>query len=310
MMNRDAPHAGRDGLRDELNFAVTNWLPRRTATRFMGWFSRIRNPLVRDLSLAAWQAFSHLDLSDARKSRFDSVHDCFIRELKPGARTIDDDPDVLVSPCDAIVGASGALDGVTALQAKGRLYPIADLLCDRDLAEHYRDGCYVTLRLTATMYHRFHAPADCRVEQVSYLPGDFWNVNGPAARRLDRLYCRNERAVIRARRVRDGALITLVPVAAILVGSLRLRFLDTRLYQGYAGPPHIACDAGFKRGEELGWFEHGSTILLLAPAGYRLLDRIAIGQRIRMGERLLAVPSIAAAPMAPRGTCGPVPVPD
>lgn len=297
-MMKSTPDDGATRLRDELNFALTNWLPRRTATRFMGWFSRIRHPAVTALSIAAWQAFSDLDLRDARKRRFDSLHDCFTRELAPGARPIDPDVESLVSPCDAIVGACGTLSGVTALQAKGRTYSIGDLLCDPTLAEHYRDGCFATLRLTATMYHRFHAPDDGRVEHVSYVPGDTWNVNGPAVRRIDRLYCRNERAVIRLRMARDGALVTLVPVAAILVASLRLRFLDTRLHLDYHGPRQIPCDAPFARGDELGWFEHGSTIVMLAPRGYRLQEGVCVGQRMRMGQRLMR-----RMPRDPRSHC-------
>ncbi|HET6376510.1 MAG TPA: phosphatidylserine decarboxylase, partial [Methylocella sp.] len=85
---------------EDINFALTNRIPRRLATRFMGWFSKIELPLVRDASLAVWRLFSDLDLSEAKKTRFKSMHDCFIRELKEGARPIDPDPFVLVSPCD------------------------------------------------------------------------------------------------------------------------------------------------------------------------------------------------------------------
>ena len=92
---------------EDLNFLLTNRIPRRLATQFMGWFSRIEQPLVRDLSIAAWRLFSDLDLREAKKTRFESLHDCFIRELKDGARPIERSNDILVSPCDAIVGACG-----------------------------------------------------------------------------------------------------------------------------------------------------------------------------------------------------------
>jgi phosphatidylserine decarboxylase len=94
---------------EDLNFLLTNRVPRIALTRFMGWFSQIRQPLVRDLSIRIWQLFGDLDLRDARTTRFDSMHDCFIRELKPGARTIDMRPQFLSSPCDAIVGECGRL---------------------------------------------------------------------------------------------------------------------------------------------------------------------------------------------------------
>src|SRR5262249_30638387 len=96
---------------EDLNFLLTNRIPRGLLTRFIGWFSRIEQPLVRDVSIAVWQFFSDLDLSEAKKTRFKSMHDCFTRELKAGARPIEQDPAVLASPCDAIVGASGAIAG-------------------------------------------------------------------------------------------------------------------------------------------------------------------------------------------------------
>src|SRR4051812_291169 len=151
---------------EDINFLLTNRIPRRLATRFIGWFSKIEQPLVRDLSIAIWRMFSDLDLSEAKKSEFRSMHDCFIRELKDGARPVDDDPRILVSPCDAIVGALGRIAGTELLQVKGFRYTLQDLVSDPGFIETYRDGRYVPLRLTSTMYHRFHAPHDCTVEQV------------------------------------------------------------------------------------------------------------------------------------------------
>jgi phosphatidylserine decarboxylase len=283
--------------RDALNFVLTNRIPRAALTRFAGWFSQIEQPLVRDLSIALWRMFSTIDLAEAKKTRFRSLHDCFIRELKDGARPVDMTPGVLVSPCDAIVGACGRIDGDTLLQAKGMAYTLPELIGDGALAAHYRDGCYVTLRITASMYHRFHAPCDCRVERVTYFPGDTWNVNPPALARVDRLFCRNERAAITATLAGSGSRITLVPVAAILVASLRLHFLDLLLHAGYRGPHELPCDAVLHKGEEMGWFQHGSTIVVLAPRGFALHPSTACGRRIRAGEALLCDP---APPHAPR----------
>ena len=184
---------------EDLNFLLTNRIPRRLLTRFMGWFSRIEQPLVRDVSLLVWGFFTDLDLSDAQQTRFRSMHDCFTRALKAGARPVELDPAILVSPCDAIVGASGAVEDGQVLQVKGFAYALDDLLGDAGHAAVFRNGCYVTLRLTSSMYHRFHAPYDCRVESVAHFPGDTWNVNPVALRRVERLFCKNERAVIRTR---------------------------------------------------------------------------------------------------------------
>src|SRR5579863_7549672 len=181
---------------EDINFLVTNRIPRRLATQFIGWFSKIEQPLIRDLSIATWQVFSDLDLSEAKKSEFRSLHDCFVRELKDGARPIDGAADIVVSPCDAIVGTCGAIAGTDLFQAKGFPYTLQDLLCDPDLVAAHRNGRYVTLRLTSSMYHRFHAPHDARIDRVTYVSGDTWNVNPIALKRIERLFCKNERAVL------------------------------------------------------------------------------------------------------------------
>ncbi len=275
---------------EDLNFLLTNRIPRRLLTQFMGWFSKIERPLVRDVSIGLWRLFSGLDLSEAKKTQFKSMHDCFIRELKDGARPVDADPGVLVSPCDAIVGASGSVTGTELLQVKGFPYTLQDLLGDSELVSQYRDGRYVTLRLTSSMYHRFHAPHDCRVEQVTYISGDTWNVNPIALKRIEKLFCKNERALIRTKLAASGQVVTLVPVAAILVASIRLHFLDVLLHLKHRGPNVIACDAPFRKGAEMGWFQHGSTIILFAPDGFTLCDSVQEGTVIRMGQPLMRLP--------------------
>ncbi len=275
---------------EDINFLLTNRIPRRLATRFLGWFSKIENPVVARASIALWRLFADLDLGDARQKAFRSLHACFTRELKPGARRIDADPAVLSSPCDGIVGACGTIAGTELLQAKGFPYPLQDLLHDPALVEAYRDGCYVTLRLTSSMYHRFHAPADAVIEHVTYISGDTWNVNPIALRRVERLFCKNERAVIRTRLGDGGHLVTLVPVAAILVASIRLHFLDVTMNMNYRGAAEIACEAPVRKGDELGWFEHGSTIIVFAPPGFALCDGVGDGTLVRMGQALLRLP--------------------
>jgi phosphatidylserine decarboxylase len=274
---------------EDINFLLTNRIPRRLLTQFMGWFGKIEQPLVRDLSLGLWKLFSDLDLSDAKKSSYKSVHDCFTRELKDGARPIDGDPNVVVSPCDAIVGAHGRIEGTELLQIKGFPYSLEDLLGASDLVERHRNGCYVTLRLTSGMYHRFHAPHDCRVEQVTYISGDTWNVNPIALKRIEKLFCKNERAVVRTRLAANGDILTLVPVAAILVASIRLHCLNELLNLDRSGPHVLPCAADYRKGEEMGWFEHGSTIVLLTPSGYSLTTSVQAGRKIRIGQALMRI---------------------
>lgn len=279
---------------EDINFLLTNRIPRRLATRFMGWFSRIEQPLIRDASIGIWRLFADLDLSDAESRRFRSLHDCFIRRLKPGARPVDSDPALLVSPCDAIVGASGAVQAGQALQIKGFPYALRDLFGSDVAAEAYRDGVYVTLRLTSSMYHHFHAPHDCRVDSVTYISGDTWNVNPIALKRVERLFCRNERAVVRTRLTTGEHAVTLVAVAAILVASIRLSFLADTPDLRVGGPRTLACDVTLSKGTEMGWFQHGSTILLFAPHGFTLCPEVTQGAGIRVGQALMRLPAASA----------------
>jgi phosphatidylserine decarboxylase len=275
---------------EDINFLLTNRIPRRLATQLIGWFSRIEQPLVRDLSIGVWQLFSDLDLREAKRTQFRSVHDCFTRELKDGARPIDVRPETLVSPCDAIVGACGAIADTELYQAKGFPYTLDDLLGDRTLVEAHRNGRYVTLRLTSSMYHRFHAPHDCRIERVIYIAGDTWNVNPIALKRVERLFCKNERAVVQTRLAADSQPLTLVAVAAILVASIRLHCLETPLNLQHRGPNVLHCNAAYHKGDELGWFEHGSTIIIFAPESFALCDGVREGARVRVGEPLMRLP--------------------
>jgi phosphatidylserine decarboxylase len=274
---------------EDINFLLTNRIPRRLATRFIGWFSKIEQPLVRDMSIAVWRMFSDLDLSEAKSTQFKSMHDCFIRALKDGARPVDGDPAILTSPCDAIVGASGTIAGTELLQVKGFRYTLQDLFGGEDFIRTYRNGRYVTLRLTSTMYHRFHAPHDCTVEQVKYLSGDTWNVNPIALKRIEKLFCKNERAVVRTRLAATGHVVTLVPVAAILVASIRLHCLEGEAELRVRASTPVS-KASFSKGEEMGWFQHGSTIIVFAPDGFRLCDDVREGSNIRMGQPLMKLP--------------------
>jgi len=277
-------------LQEDFNFLVTNRIPRRLVTQFTGWFSKIEQPLIRDLSIAVWRLFADPNLAEAAKPRFSSLHDCFVRELKSGARTINRDPSVMVSPCDGIVGGSGRVDGDVLIQAKGLVYTLADLLVDPDLVAHYRDGHYVTLRLSSSMYHRFHAPHDLTVERVRYVSGDTWNTNPITVKRVERLFCKNERAILQTRLANSGHVVTLVPVASILVASIRLHCLDVVLHLKYPGPNLIACQAPYRKGDEMGWFELGSTIIVCAPPALRLADGVNEGAVVQMGQPLFRLP--------------------
>ena len=273
---------------ERLNFLLTNRVPRRALTLFMGWFSKIENPLVCWLSINVWKLFADdLRLFEAKALRFRSLHECFVRELKAGARPIDGSGDSLISPCDAIIGEFGDVDGLELIQAKGFPYSLNDLLGSREAAAEFRDGRFVTLRLTASMYHRFHAPRSGMVTDIRYISGDTWNVNPIALKVIERLYCKNERVVIPLQVPGETAPVVLVAVAAILVASVRIHGLKEPLNLRYRGGNRIPCDLCLTKGDEIGYFEHGSTIILLTSKEYQFVDGIVSGKTIRMGEALM-----------------------
>jgi len=275
---------------EDLNFLLTNRIPRILATRVVGWLSRVRSPRFAAASIAVWRLFTDLDLSDAVPRRYQSLRECFTRELRHGARPFDADPRVLASPCDGIVGACGAVAGTALFQAKGMPYRMDELFGPTQDVGPFEDGLYVTLRLTSAMYHRFHAPQDCVVEHVTHIDGDTWNVNPIALARVERLFCRNERAVVRLRLARGDLPVALVPVAAILVAGIRLHWLDLVLRPRRRGASEFPCSAVHAKGQEMGWFEHGSTILVFVPNGCELAGGVAPGARLRAGQPLMRLP--------------------
>lgn len=274
---------------EQLNFLLTNRIPRRYLTFFVGWLSQIQSPLLTKFLIKIWQMFADdLRLQDAKKQTFTSLGDCFTRQLKDGLRPVVQHPDTVTSPCDAIVGAYGKIEGTKVFQAKGFPYDISELIPDSALHQKYHNGSFVTLRLKSSMYHRFHAPIGCRVSKVTYISGDTWNVNPVALKRVEKLFCKNERAVIELQQDHPTSSITLVPVAAILVASMKFNFIQDTLDLKYQGPNQIPCQADFKKGDEMGYFQHGSTIILFATSNYRFCDGIQPGAEIKMGQPLMS----------------------
>jgi phosphatidylserine decarboxylase len=277
---------------ERINFLLTNRIPRQALTHLVGRFSRIESPSLARLSIGVWQQFvDDLRLHEAKQRRFRSLHECFTRELKPGSRPLDDDPEILTSPCDAVIGAFGDVKGLEVLQAKGFPYTLDELMQGSGRAERHRDGRYLTLRLKSSMYHRFHAPCAATVDAVHYISGDTWNVNPVALKVIERLYCRNERVVIplapRDAHLGAAGELTLVAVAAVLVASIRLAGLDHPLNLRYAGPNRIEVNRPFAKGEQMGYFEHGSTLILLSSRNYHFCDTVRAGEVVRMGQALM-----------------------
>ncbi|MEP6619162.1 MAG: archaetidylserine decarboxylase [bacterium] len=273
---------------ETLNFLLTNRIPRRLATTLAGRIAQVESRWFTRVGMNVWQAFGgSLALHEAATRDFRSLEAVFTRRLRAGARRIDHTPEVLTSPCDAIVGAHGIVHRGTAIQAKGYPYPLEDLLLDPALVERYDGGRFVTLRLRSNMYHRFHAPCDGRLRSALWIAGDTWNVNPIALARIERLFCKNERVVIDVEPTGGDCDVTLVAVAAILVASVHLECLATPLRAPAGRVARYVCDATVRKGDELGHFRNGSTIVLFTSPGFEPCSSMVEGATVRVGQALL-----------------------
>ena len=262
----------------------------------VGWGAG--RPLPSRLRGLAYRAFAravgaNLDEVELALDGYPSLGDFFARRLRQGARTLDAAPNAIISPCDGVFAACGIADSGTLMQAKGRMYRLAELVADAAFAAQLTGGPYVTIYLSPRDYHRVHAPVDARVLGYDYLPGSLWPVNPRVAARRDGLLARNERVVIR---LNAGALgnVALVMVGAGGVGNIRLAPSlcgtgapgDSAVWRAAREPRRVELSGvGVARGDELGAFRLGSTVVLLfEPHKVELAGEV--GAPVRFGERI------------------------
>ncbi|MCA9675359.1 MAG: phosphatidylserine decarboxylase [Kofleriaceae bacterium] len=245
----------------------------------MGWYASLvgwgaRRAIPRPLRRPLYGAFSQVvgaDLAEADRDpvEFRSFGEMFARRLRPGARSFDLPADALACPSDGALAVAGPLDGTTLVQAKGKHYTVGELLADDAAAAAYAGGWYCTIYLSPANYHRVHAPLDGEVVGYDYVPGAMWPVSRPFVRAVDGLFARNERAVIHLATAVGP--IAVVMVGATGVGNLWLEHLgdDSRGWRadGELRRIELSPRPTVRRGDELGAFLLGSTVVLLAPAG-------------------------------------------
>ena len=225
--------------------------------------------------------------------RYESVLDFFTRRLKPGARSVDSDPGALVSAVDGRLLAEGPVGDGRLVQSKDRRYPLAALLEDDPLAARMGGGAYVTVYLSPRDYHRIHAPANGRIRSARVIPGTLWPVNDLGTRFKRELFVTNRRVVVELDSDRFGRVLV-VMVGATNVGAIRTTF-DPELTRDFAAARRRDYDPAptVERGDEIGVFELGSTVIVVTEAPVRLIDRRP-GDGVRMGQRLGMCPTPAS----------------
>ena len=277
---------------DSAFVALQYILPRHWLTAVIWRVARIRNPRVKDFLITQFARAFDVNLDEVKLSvpgDFATFNEFFIRELKDDAREIDDDDDAMISPVDGTVSFAGDIRADNLFQAKGIDYTLGDLLAtDLEEVERYIDGRFATIYLAPYNYHRVHAPFAGQLVAARYVPGDLFSVNEATVSRLRGLFRRNERLVMHFRT--DFGPAVLIFVGALNVGSIStpwtgeirprkagvVEALDLSRY-----PAEVA------KGDLLGWFNMGSTVILLMPPGAcEWDDDLEPGETLRMGEEI------------------------
>jgi phosphatidylserine decarboxylase len=267
-------------------------LPRYWITAVIYRLARIRQPAIKDFLITGFMRLYAIDTADVKREipqGFATFNEFFVRELRDGARPVDTLQDTLVSPVDGTVSQAGTLLSDRILQAKGHDYSLDELLAaDLDTAQAFADGSFATIYLAPYNYHRVHAPIAGKLVAAHYVPGDLFSVNTATAATIPGLFRRNERLILHFRAACG-------PVAVILVGALNVGSITTP-WSGEIRPrksgivENLALDGASRdvgKGDLLGWFNMGSTVIVLLPRGAcTWRDGLRAGAGLRMGETI------------------------
>lgn len=267
--------------------AAIRALPRRSVSRAVGTLARA--PLPRVLLTPALRLYARaygvrIDEAARPLGEYRSFLDFFTRGLRAGARPMPEAADIVISPADGRVHAAGPVTSGTLLQAKGVSYRLEALLGDADAARAFEGGSQLTVYLSPGDYHRFHWPVSGRVHTVRHVPGDLWPVHERAAASLPGLFAANERVVTLGTLENDAA-FGVVAVGALDVGSIRLAAHPVRTNRGGTARVRTwtGLDLPVRRGEEMGRFELGSTLVVLLAGAGGTLDGLPPGAPVVVG---------------------------
>jgi phosphatidylserine decarboxylase len=291
-MNGSTTKRPATGIKAQAFLLLQRILPQHFLMTLVARIAEIRVRPIKDFLITSFVRIFEVDTTEARHPVPDGYlhfNDFFTRELKEGARPVDASPLSIVSPVDGILSAAGRIDGDALLQAKGIHYTLEDLLAT-DLADaaSFADGSFATMYLAPYNYHRVHSPLAGRLVAARYVPGHLYSVNQTTVELLPRLFTRNERLVCHFRT--EAGPLALIFVGALNVGSVstpwtgRIRPRKTGVVDDLdTEAPGVS--AVVEKGGMVGWFNMGSTvILLLPPDACAWRDDLVNGSKLRMGE--------------------------
>jgi phosphatidylserine decarboxylase len=264
-------------------------LPQHALSRLILRATRVRSPWFKNRLVRGFVNLYPVDMTEALQadpSSFATFNEFFTRALKPGARSIDPDPNSIACPADGAISEAGSIEGDQLLQAKGRRYTLGELLASQPWAKSFEGGSFATIYLAPFNYHRVHMPLRAQLRSTVYVPGRLFSVNAITARYVPRLFARNERVLT----LFDTAFgqLALVLVGALNVGSIATVWAGDitpakrRQVTELPSPP-----LWLDKGEELGRFNMGSTVILLFQRGHaRLNPQLRAGTIVRLGQSL------------------------
>lgn len=291
-------------MNDRLYMGLISCLPKKQVARAMGAVAGWDGASVISKGIARQFAAAYdLNMAEAELplEAYPNLLSLFTRKLKPGARPIDPDLNAIVSPVDGVMSEHGLIDGNMCTQVKGKLFSVDDLVGGPERGRAYHGGHFMTIYLSPRHYHRIHSPVSGDIVGYQHIPGHLFPVNGPSVRTVDRLFAVNERLTSYVRVAAPGSPpgaahplpegnpeVAVVKVGAIGVGRIRLSYCEAVTNR----PGQVAQDVpvvpsmAVSRGDELGVFELGSTVVMLFPPGLVRLEEIPVGQEVRLGQRI------------------------
>ena len=262
-------------------FFLLYLLPRRFCSRLVGELARLPFPKeILQIFIGLYSRYYSISWEEVEipPGGFSTFSEFFRRPLKKESRRWQGREREVISPCDGTLKSFGKIQKGRLFQIKGKSYSLAELLASSEKAKHWEEGHYLTLYLSPRNYHRFHVPWKATLKEIRHIPGDAWPVNQPALQRISSLFAKNERLILTFDSPEGEYLF--IPVGAFNVSSIRIHGFFP------SSTSRICCSKLYQQGEELGWFDMGSTILLIFPPFFQPSSHLKEDLPIQVGETL------------------------
>lgn len=269
-------------------------LPHRFLSSIVHWLMRVEWKPLKNYIINKISKSYNVNMQEAASANLDDYkhfNAFFTRSLKKGVREIDKDKNSIISPVDGAISQCGKIEQGRIFQAKGFDFSVQELLaCDKKIAQSYYDGQFATIYLSPKDYHRMHAPIDCEVTKTVHIPGRLFSVAKWTAESIPRLFARNERLVCYMK-------TEIGTIAYVLVGAIMVSSMET-VFNGLVTPPYakkvqvvpLNENTKLKKGDEVGRFNMGSTVILLLPPNVAQLDESLIENTIvKLGEKIATI---------------------